>query len=404
MSCCVIWRANSGFPITYWIARRFWPARRSNEPWSCVANSMNPLGPAIASIFALAPSVSPPAASVWYTPGSNRPHCPSNALVTSSKGFPDATPPWSTEMRVVFISLSSWRLVAKPPKAKTPPSTAAHTATKKASTAQRRGIGIFPPLSLVGDSVAISVRPGRRALDLLTVSGAAVDHAVRPVLEAQEVQRVVGVVPPGPCRRRGEAQDRAFLHVDALAVHEELPPATHDDVNLVILPVPVQEGDALAGRDHVQRHLQARRPQELPQEQFAPGWPWDFRRVHVKLRPSLHRAGVETGEVGAPNRLVVRHRPPPFRTETRRQRPPLRREALTEGHQQFRRPLDADSPAEQGPQQAPLFCQEAQPRLAVGGHTQVGLALVAVTDLHGAVPDRHGRLLRLLAGEREVVD
>ena len=45
------------------------------------------------------------------------------------------------------------------------------------------------------------------------------------------------------------------------------------------------------------------------------------------------------------------------------------------------------------PQQAPLFRQEAQPRLAVGGHTQVGLALMTVLDLQGAVPDRDGRLL-----------
>src|SRR5262245_32625197 len=274
MSCCVIWRANSGFPTTYWIARRFWPARRSNEPWSCVANSMNPLGPAIASIFALAPSASPPAASAWYTPGSKRPNCRSKALVTSSKGFSVARRTWSTEMRVVFISLSSWRWVAKPPKAITPPSTAAHTATKNASTAQRRGIGIVvPPLSLVGNPVAISGWPGRRAFDLLTVSGAAVDQAVRPVLEAQEVQRGVGVVPPGPCRRWAEAQDRAFPHVDALAVHEELALAPDDDVNLVVLLVPVQERHGLAGWDGVQRHLQARRPQELPQKQLALGWP-----------------------------------------------------------------------------------------------------------------------------------
>src|SRR5204862_7572831 len=35
---------------------------------------------------------------------------------------------------------------------------------------------------------------------------------------------------------------------------------------------------------------------------------------------------------------------------------------------------------------------------------QVGLALMTVPDLQGAVPDRDGRLLRLLAGEGEVVD
>src|SRR5262249_39834227 len=83
--------------------------------------------------------------------------------------------------------------------------------------------------------------------------------------------------------------------------------------------------------------------------------------------------------------------------------PLLRRETLAEGHQQFWRTLDADSSAEQGPQQAPLFRQEAQPRLAVGGHMQVGLALVAVPHLHGAVPDHNSCLLRLFAGEGEVV-
>src|SRR5262249_40087913 len=136
----------------------------------------------------------------------------------------------------------------------------------------------------------ISVRPGGRAFDLPPVRRAPLNHAVRSVLEAQEVQRLIRVVPPGSCRFWAEAQDRALQNVDALPVHEELAPTTDDDVNLVVLLVPVQEGDALAGRDHVQRHLQARRPQELPQKQFAPGWSWDFGRVHVELRPSLHRA------------------------------------------------------------------------------------------------------------------
>src|SRR3954467_10414083 len=84
--------------------------------------------------------------------------------------------------------------------------------------------------------------------------------------------------------------------------------------------------------------------------------------------------------------------------------PYSRRKTLPEGDQQPRRPLDADAPAQQGPQQAPLFRQEAQPRLAVGGHSQVGLAVMTVLDLQGAVPDRDGRLLLLLAGEREVVN
>src|ERR1700732_4532948 len=81
-----------------------------------------------------------------------------------------------------------------------------------------------------------------------------------------------------------------------------------------------------------------------------------------------------------------------------------RGKTLPEGDQQFRRPLDANAPAEQGPQQAALFRQEAQPRLAVGGHTQVGLPLMTVLHLQGAVPDRDGRLFFLLAGEGEVVD
>ena len=63
MSCCVIWKAISGLPTTYWTAFRFWPASRSSDPWSIVPNSINPLGPAIASILALAASASALAAS-----------------------------------------------------------------------------------------------------------------------------------------------------------------------------------------------------------------------------------------------------------------------------------------------------------------------------------------------------
>src|SRR5436305_3145746 len=84
--------------------------------------------------------------------------------------------------------------------------------------------------------------------------------------------------------------------------------------------------------------------------------------------------------------------------------PYSRGKTLPEGDQQLRRPLDADAPAEQRPQQAPLFRQEAQPRLAVGGHFQVSLALMTVLHLQGAFPDRDGCLPRLLACEGEVVD
>src|SRR5947209_20476838 len=98
------------------------------------------------------------------------------------------------------------------------------------------------------------------------------------------------------------------------------------------------------------------------------------------------------------------NRPPPFRIEPGRQPPLSRRETLAEGDQQPGRPLDADLPAQQGPQQASLFRQEPKPRLAVGGHAEVGLALMTVPDLQGTVPDRDSRLLLLLAGEGEVVD
>src|SRR5207248_11401726 len=90
--------------------------------------------------------------------------------------------------------------------------------------------------------------------------------------------------------------------------------------------------------------------------------------------------------------------------ESIHERSRLRREALAEGQQQPRQPLDSDAPAEQRPQQAPLFRQEAEPRLAVRGHAQVGLALVAVLHLQLAAPDRNGGLPFLLAREREVVD
>src|SRR5262249_44248135 len=82
----------------------------------------------------------------------------------------------------------------------------------------------------------------------------------------------------------------------------------------------------------------------------------------------------------------------------------LRREALTEGDQQLRRALDADAPAEQRPQEAPLLRQEAEPRLAVGGNTQVGLAPMTFPPLQGPFPDRDGRFHLFLAGEGEMVD
>src|SRR5437899_2882353 len=87
MACRVISTANSGLPRTYCTAFRCWPTIRRSVPWSLVLNSMKPLGPAIASILALAPSASPPPASALYTSGSNLPSPRSNAACTSAKGL-----------------------------------------------------------------------------------------------------------------------------------------------------------------------------------------------------------------------------------------------------------------------------------------------------------------------------
>src|SRR5438270_6361319 len=129
-----------------------------------------------------------------------------------------------------------------------------------------------------------SVYPGGLALDLLAVERAALDHAVGPVLDAQEVQRRFRVVAPGPCGCGAEAQDRTFRHVDALAVHEELPSAPDDDVNLVIFLMLVEERHSLAGRYDVERHLQPRRTQEVSQEQLAPGWRRHIGRLQAEIR------------------------------------------------------------------------------------------------------------------------
>src|SRR6185503_13734444 len=74
----------------------------------------------------------------------------------------------------------------------------------------------------------------------------------------------------------------------------------------------------------------------------------------------------------------------------------LRGEALSECHQQLRWALQADPPPQQGPQEAALPGEEAQPGLAVGGHAQVGSSLVALPDREGPVLDRDRRLLLLL--------
>jgi hypothetical protein len=60
---------------------------------------MKPLGPAIASILALAASGSPPPASAWYTSGSNLPSRRPKAACTSAKGLSAVSRTWSPENR-----------------------------------------------------------------------------------------------------------------------------------------------------------------------------------------------------------------------------------------------------------------------------------------------------------------
>src|SRR5262245_40134608 len=145
----------------------------------------------------------------------------------------------------------------------------------------------------------MSVRPDWLAFDPLSIAGATLDHAVGPVLDAEEVQRCIGVVAPGPCRQRPQAQYRAFGRVDAFAIYQELPATTHDGITLAVFLMPMQERHRLRGRNDVERSLQPRRSEEALKEQLAL-----CRQRHVgwfqpELRPVRHRAGVESSEVGA---------------------------------------------------------------------------------------------------------
>src|SRR5262249_45089365 len=163
MSCWVIWRANSGLPTTYWTAFRFWPARRKSEPWSLAPNSMKPLGPAIASILALAPSASPPAASAWYTSGSKRPTCRAKAVVTSSNRLSVVRRTWSTVKRVSFISSSPRRCSPSRPDNRAPPRTPPSSTAEPASRLQQHFFVIMVSFAKAGRAL----RPGRAVLPQL---------------------------------------------------------------------------------------------------------------------------------------------------------------------------------------------------------------------------------------------
>src|SRR5262249_5786308 len=80
----------------------------------------------------------------------------------------------------------------------------------------------------------------------------------------------------------------------------------------------------------------------------------------------------------------------------------LRWEALPKGQQQPGRPLEAQSPAQQAPEQASFFGQEAEPPPAVRGHAQGGAPDVPLADAHRLVADDNGGLLVFIPAEGEV--
>jgi hypothetical protein len=79
-----------------------------------------------------------------------------------------------------------------------------------------------------------SAWPDGLGVNAYAVMRTAFDDAVGSILNAEEVERRIGVVSPTTRRRRTHAQHRTFRYVDALAVHQKLPVAAKDDINLII--------------------------------------------------------------------------------------------------------------------------------------------------------------------------
>src|SRR3954451_10301971 len=78
-------------------------------------------------------------------------------------------------------------------------------------------------------------------------------------------------------------------------------------------------------------------------------------------------------------------------------------EATPEGDQQTGRPLQADLPADQGPDEVPLLRQETEPGPAVGDDAEVGGADMPRLDPDQLSSDDDRRLSGLLPGEFEVI-
>jgi hypothetical protein len=88
-----------------------------------------------------------------------------------------------------------------------------------------------PPTVFWGHGLAW---PNRLGVNAHAVVRAAFDDAVGPILNAEEVKRLVRIVAPTPGSRRTETQHRAFRYVDAVTVHQKLPAAANDNINLIV--------------------------------------------------------------------------------------------------------------------------------------------------------------------------
>src|SRR5438309_6305095 len=72
--------------------------------------------------------------------------------------------------------------------------------------------------------------------------------------------------------------------------------------------------------------------------------------------------------------------------------------------QQLGRSLNANLPPEQRPYEIGFLAQKAQPGLAVGSKSQIGLPIVAFGNLQLFVSNRDCCFHFVMTGEREVID
>ena len=78
--------------------------------------------------------------------------------------------------------------------------------------------------------------------------------------------------------------------------------------------------------------------------------------------------------------------------------------AAPECKQQLGRPLNANLPPEQRPYEIGFLAQKAQPGLAVGSKSEIGLPIVALGNLQLFVSNRDCCFHFVVTREREVID